>query len=178
MAHRGTKGWVAGSFILIAATVLCGISGCTLSEQPNTAASPEPSHSSVTEHSGVLTDTPRADDYCGLIRELNERADATAELDMNGQISAWGVNLDFLAASMSMLVTHDAERADLWRQAAEAYAATADFYVVSGRQIANDNLLVLLAEAVADSDAAYLATKDRAREECGADVSPLITPER
>lgn len=172
---------VASAFVLTA----CGAPESPPASEATKTAAPEPAPSNsgpTPEASGAdpadITRSPESRDYCGVVGELRQRADTMATLSETDQISVIGANLDYLAGAMEILQQQDADRAEAWREAATSYSAASDFYAVSGEQLANDDFLVLLAQAVAASDSAYGQTRDRALAECGTDVAPLITPER
>lgn len=119
-----------------------------------------------------------AADYCGVLHALEDRLAVIASMSTEEQVLAAGRNLDYLADGAGLLADFDSERRETWELASSSQRAAGEFFAVSGGQVANDDFLYLLAVAVADSDAAYAATREHAAELCALDVSVLMTPER
>jgi hypothetical protein len=161
---------------LISALALAACSSGDPSPDVGPATAKAPDSSGVSPRD--LGSEPQAADYCGILSELRHRADVMSGMPADEQLAAVGVNLDYVAKATALLRTEDPDRADAWAASESAYSATADFFAVSGAQIANGDFLVLLADAVSSSDSAYTATRERAMLECGVDVAALITPQR
>lgn len=151
------------------------LSGCSGSEDGSVTPTPSPStvDSSPSDDGSAreLPLKPSSDDYCGILEETLERADALAAFSQEEQRAGLGESLDFAAVSTERI----AKIRDLqvWEATAAAFREAADFYSVSGENLANDDVVFLLAQAGVAANAAYDAEMAFASEECGLDLSPL-----
>lgn len=178
----------------VAVLVLTGCQGNTSSApEQSTPASPEHSPESEpakesgespepdsTEAAPSYTDPSTARTYCGALKGLVKMSEEIKDESEEAIVKGMDSRLELLAKSTARIgeLAPDNKASQSWNKVSKDFGEASEFFKSSGRQIANTDFLVLLADATRSADATFRSQADPVRKECGVDISKLASEQK
>lgn len=178
---------------LLATAVISAVflTGCQTNQRPAADSSPAPTDADidVPTHSEqppsspatpTYTDPSQADTYCDAISDLAKLGDEASKDDEETTVNQMGTRLDLLVKGTSRIgeLAPDTKTAKAWTTVSDDYKEATDLFKSSGGQVSNTDFLLLLSEATQTANETYRGQSDAVDEECGVDITKLISEEK
>ncbi|GAA3191084.1 MULTISPECIES: hypothetical protein [Actinomycetes] len=117
-----------------------------------------------------------AGSYCAVFNDLESFGEQVGAEGTEGNVARLDERLKILADVGNKLATlSDSESSAAWIDMADEYSSAHDYFLSSGRQLANDEFLHRLARAVEAADHAFEHDSGRIQDECNKDSGQFVS---